>query len=57
MCIIEREWESTAALEAHMAKFFSDPDVLALAPSPTPIYANGTIETYTLIEPPADGTS
>lgn len=57
MCIIEREWESASALEAHMAKFFSDPEVRALLPSPSPIYANGTQETYTILEPPADGTS
>ncbi len=55
MCIIEREWESVAAVEATTEKFFSDPEVQALLPSPSPIYANGVREIYTVLEPPAVG--
>lgn len=55
--IVEREWESRDAMEAALDKLRSDPDLSTLSDSPSPIYANGVTELYTLLELPSDSRS
>ena len=55
--VVEREWDSLAALEGAQDRGWGDPDWEALRGAYGAVFEDERRELYTLLEPPPDGTA